>query len=117
MQPNEYLDPKIETMGREHLRELEQAKLDRQLDFLFARSVFFDPETGDTLPIESGVSEEQYEWLKRTGQQAQRSWSKRRELCQISCCMMRRIIMRLNLSVESIIVRSQILRRCFKLKS
>lgn len=41
MEPNEYLDPEIETMGQAHLRELQEAKLGKQLDYLLARSPFY----------------------------------------------------------------------------
>ncbi len=41
MEPNEYLDPEIETMDQAHLRELQEAKLGKQLDYLLARSPFY----------------------------------------------------------------------------
>ena len=41
MQSTEYLDPEIETMGQRQLQELQEAKLAKQLDYLFARSPFY----------------------------------------------------------------------------
>ncbi len=41
MQADEYFDPEIETMGQEQLRTLQEANLAKQLDYLFARSVFY----------------------------------------------------------------------------
>jgi phenylacetate-CoA ligase len=41
MQPDEYFDPEIETMGPEALRALQEAKLGKQLDYLLARSSFY----------------------------------------------------------------------------
>lgn len=41
MQENEYFDPEIETLSQGQLRELQEAKLGKQLDYLFARSPFY----------------------------------------------------------------------------
>lgn len=41
MQPDEYFDPEIETMGAQPLRALQEANLAKQLDYLYARSVFY----------------------------------------------------------------------------
>ena len=41
MQTNEYLDPEIEVMGQAQLQELQEARLAKQLDYLFARSPFY----------------------------------------------------------------------------
>lgn len=41
MQSDEYLDPAIETLEREKLRELQETKLAKQLDYLVARSLFY----------------------------------------------------------------------------
>src|SRR6266496_2667417 len=41
MQPDEYLDPEIETMGQDRLHELQGAKLGNELDYLFAFSPFY----------------------------------------------------------------------------
>jgi len=41
MRTDDYLDPEIETMKPEDLRPLQQAKLGRQLDYLMARSPFY----------------------------------------------------------------------------
>jgi phenylacetate-CoA ligase len=41
MQQNEYLDAEIETMGQEQVEKLQQAKLGKQLDYLLARSPFY----------------------------------------------------------------------------
>ena len=41
MRTDEYFDLEIETMSREDLRPLQQAKLTRQLDYLIARSPFY----------------------------------------------------------------------------
>ncbi len=41
MQADEYFDPEIETMGQEQLQALQGAKLGKQLDYLFARSPFY----------------------------------------------------------------------------
>jgi phenylacetate-CoA ligase len=38
---HEYLDPEIETMEQRQLQELQEAKLAKQLDYLFARSPFY----------------------------------------------------------------------------
>ena len=38
IQPDEYFDPEIETLTRAALRQLQEAKLARQLDYLYARS-------------------------------------------------------------------------------
>jgi phenylacetate-CoA ligase len=40
MPADEYLDPEIETMSPEHVRALQEAKLKKQLDYLFAHSAF-----------------------------------------------------------------------------
>ena len=41
MRTDEYFDLEIETMSREDLRPLQEAKLARQLDYLIARSPFY----------------------------------------------------------------------------
>lgn len=41
MQPKEYLDPEIETAEPVQLREVQEAKLGKQLDYLLARSPFY----------------------------------------------------------------------------
>ncbi|HSB75296.1 MAG TPA: hypothetical protein VLC12_06580 [Terriglobales bacterium] len=41
IQPDEYFDPEIETLSGSAVRDLQQAKLSRQLDYLFARSEFY----------------------------------------------------------------------------
>jgi phenylacetate-CoA ligase len=41
MHSDEYFDPEIETIGPEGLRALQQQKLGKQLDYLFARSPFY----------------------------------------------------------------------------
>lgn len=41
MKPEEYLDPEIETMSPEGVRLLQQQRLSKQLDYLFARSPFY----------------------------------------------------------------------------
>jgi phenylacetate-CoA ligase len=41
MQSNEFLDPEIETLERSQLHELQEAKLAKQLDYVFARSPFY----------------------------------------------------------------------------
>src|SRR5713101_6610107 len=40
MPAEEYLDPEIETLSPAHVRALQEAKLEKQLDYLFARSAF-----------------------------------------------------------------------------
>lgn len=41
MNTEEYFDPEIETMSQEQLRALQEAKLGKQLDYLLARSLFY----------------------------------------------------------------------------
>src|SRR5262249_24858109 len=41
MQSTEYLDRKVETAKAKEIRKLEEAKLALQLDYLFARSLFY----------------------------------------------------------------------------
>ncbi|HVN09969.1 MAG TPA: AMP-binding protein [Patescibacteria group bacterium] len=41
MNADEYLDPEIETMGAEGVRALQEQKLAKQLDYVFARSPFY----------------------------------------------------------------------------
>lgn len=41
MQADEYLDPEVETMSPEQLRALQEAKLGKQMDYLLARSPFY----------------------------------------------------------------------------
>ena len=41
IQPDEYFDPEIETLSSAALRQLQEAKLARQLDYLYARSLFY----------------------------------------------------------------------------
>src|ERR1700680_3655251 len=41
MQKTEFFDPQIETMGAEQVHLLQQAKLAKQLDYLYARSPFY----------------------------------------------------------------------------
>ncbi|HET7751065.1 MAG TPA: hypothetical protein VFK81_16875, partial [Terriglobales bacterium] len=41
IQPDEYFDPEIETLSSAALRQLQEVKLSRQLDYLYARSPFY----------------------------------------------------------------------------
>jgi phenylacetate-CoA ligase len=41
IQPDEYFDPEIETLNSAALRQLQEAKLGRELDYLYARSPFY----------------------------------------------------------------------------
>ena len=41
IQPDEYFDPEIERLGSGALRQLQEAELGRQLDYLYARSPFY----------------------------------------------------------------------------
>jgi phenylacetate-CoA ligase len=47
MNPDEYLDPELETMSPSGVRELQQQKLAKQLDYVFARSAFYQDKLSD----------------------------------------------------------------------
>jgi len=62
MNPEEYLDPEIETMSPDGVRALQEKKLARQLDYLYARSPFYQ----DKLKA-AGIRREQVRTLADLG--------------------------------------------------
>ena len=56
MPTSEYLDAKIETATLKEVQKVQEAKLARQLDYLFARSLFYKEKFPDCRHSPEGLS-------------------------------------------------------------